>query len=72
MAHVSRPHSPATQLLLSTTLMFSCLETQSAANSHSGESLLSGLTAELAYITKHAIRKQKLRKALLGSADDRL
>lgn len=63
---------PASQLLLSTSLLFSWLETQCAPNSHSGRILFSGLTAELAYITKHAIRKQKLWKALLGGADDRL
>lgn len=54
---------PASQLLLSTSFMFSCLETQCAANSPSGETLFSGLTAEVADITQHAIRKQKLWKA---------
>lgn len=63
---------PASQLLLSTSLLFSWLETQHAANSHSGGILFSGLTTELAYITKHAIKKQKRWKTLLGSADDKL
>lgn len=53
--HARPAHRPCkSALALYQSLVF--LETQCAANSHSGGTLFSGLTTELACITKHAMK----------------